>query len=160
MGVMVGSCNTFPLLLLLSFEVQTALLGMFFLCSMFTVASRVSNLVVVDADDTIRHQRWQCRHWMTPLDTGMNLKIHMQELLNYKNTIFLANCFSILETSNMVFFNFCQIYQWMKKKLFLQIPKTWVFSSHPPLKSKNDMDINWNDIIENMQALYWRNDYI
>ena len=36
MEVMVGSCNTFPLLLL-SFEVQTALLGMFFLCSMFTI---------------------------------------------------------------------------------------------------------------------------
>ena len=48
----------------------------------------------------------------------------------------------------------------MKKKLFYRHPKPGFLAPIQPLKCKNCMDINLNDIIENMQVSYWRNKYI
>ena len=41
------------------------------------IAARVSNSVIVDTDDTIWHQCQQCRHSMTPFDTGINFMIYI-----------------------------------------------------------------------------------
>ena len=67
---------------------------------------RVSNLVVVDADDTNWHQHWQCQHWMTPIDTRMNWKIIYAGpagLWKYNKIWSSGKCFLIHETSEMNF---------------------------------------------------------
>ena len=72
-------------------------------------SSRVSNLVVVDADDTNWHQRWQCQHWMTPIDTRMNWKIIYAGpagLWKYNKIWSSGKCFWIHETSEMNFLQF------------------------------------------------------
>ena len=74
-----------------------------------TALGRVSNLVVVDADDTNWHQRWQCQHWMTPIDTRMNWKMIYAGpagLWKYNKIWSSGKCFWIHETSEMNFLQF------------------------------------------------------
>ena len=101
------------------------------------VVCRVSNLVVVDADDTNWHQRWQCQHWMTPIDTRMNWKIIYAGpagLWKYNKIWSSGKCFWIHETSEMNFLQFLSNLAMKEENYFLGIPKIWVFSSHTTTK--------------------------
>ena len=101
------------------------------------VSCRVSNLVVVDADDTNWHQRWQCQHWMTPIDTRMNWKIIYAGpagLWKYNKIWSSGKCFWIHETSEMNFLQFLSNLAMKEENYFLGIPKIWVFSSHTTTK--------------------------
>ena len=101
------------------------------------VLVRVSSLVVVDADDTNWHQRWQCQHWMTPIDTRMNWKIIYAGpagLWKYNKIWSSGKCFWIHETSEMNFLQFLSNLAMKEENYFLGIPKIWVFSSHTTTK--------------------------
>ena len=97
----------------------------------------VSNLVVVDADDTNWHQRWQCQHWMTPIDTRMNWKIIYagpSGLWKCNKIWSSGKCFWIHETSEMNFLQFLSNLAMKEENYFFMDTKIWVFSSHTTTK--------------------------